>query len=329
MSTYEASYCSQADVAFVLPELNKYNQRSILAPNWVASGTSNLYYNHSAGNGFSVLFKDGKDLGAEHGSQPGSDDQWRYVEADGRLEYFLASSSASALNGSVWELGEDSDSNLTKVIARASDFVRSMSGIPIYPRKGVGVASATGNDYPEIIVMATSHQAASFITAPYDEELSDRLASKVSNPEGTGWLDLIRRGEISISQQESLQKNKGIIRRVSVDNSSTSDIIDVKGKPTVAWDLIEIKITSSTATLARGSNSAITYSTKGSNSDGLQVESIYVDETVTGGWNAIGRGLSVKFSAGLLTQNDTWECELSGEIDSASTPIKMATVERI
>ena len=56
MSTYEASYCSQADVAFVLPELNKYNQRSILAPNWVASGTSNLYYNYLAGSGFSVLF---------------------------------------------------------------------------------------------------------------------------------------------------------------------------------------------------------------------------------------------------------------------------------
>jgi len=147
MSTYEASYCSQADVAQVLPEMAKYSQRSILAPNWVASGTSNLYYNYSAGSGFSVLFKDGKDLGSEHGSQPGSDDQWRFVEADARLEYFLASSSASALNGSVWEFGEDQDANLTKNIARASDFIRSMSGIPIYPRKGVGVASATGNDY--------------------------------------------------------------------------------------------------------------------------------------------------------------------------------------
>ena len=329
MSTYEASYCSQADVAFVLPELNKYNQRSILAPNWVASGTSNLYYNYLAGSGFSVLFKDGKDLSAEHGSQPGSDDQWRYVEADGRLEYFLASSSASALNGSVWELGEDSDSNLTKVIARASDFVRSMSGIPIYPRRGVGVASATGGDYPEIIVMATSHQAASFITAPYDEELSDRLASKVSNPEGTGWLDMIRRGEISINQQESLQKNKGIVRRVAVNGSTTSDIVDVRGKPTVKWDLIQIKITSTTATLTRGSNSAITYSTKGSNDDGVQVETIHTDETVTGGWDHVGRGMYVRFSPGVLTQNDTWEMEISGEIDSASTPIKMATVERI
>ena len=328
MSTYEASYCSQSDVAQVLPEMAKYSQRSILSPNWVASGVSNLYYNHSAGSGFSVLFKDGKDLGVEHGSQPSSDNQWRYVEADGRLEYFLASSSASALNGSVWEFGEDQDSNLTKNIARASDFVRSMAGMPIYPRRGLGVASATGNDYPEIIVMSTAHMVASFITAPYDEELSDRLASKVSNPEGTGWLDMIRRGEITINQQESLQKNKGIVRRVSV-GSSTSDIIDVRGKPTVTWDLIQIKITSSTATLTRGSNSAITYSTKGSNDDGLQVEDMVTDETVTGGWDHIGRGMYVMWSAGSLEQNSTWEMEISGEVDSASTPIKMANVERI
>ena len=177
--------------------------------------------------------------------------------------------------------------------------------------------------------MATSHQAASFITAPYDEELSDRLASKVSNPEGTGWLDLIRRGEISINQQESLQKNMGIVRRVAVNGSTTSDIVDVRGKPTVKWDLIQIKITSTTATLTRGSNSAITYSTKGSNDDGVQVETIHTDETVTGGWDHVGRGMYVRFSPGVLTQNDTWEMEMSGELDSASTPIKMATVERI
>ena len=37
----------------------------------------------------------------------------------------------------------------------------------------------------------------------------------------------------------------------------------------------------------------------------------------------------VRWSPGVLTQNDTWEMEISGEIDSASTPIKMASVERI
>jgi len=328
MSTYEASYCSQADVAQVLPEMAKYSQRSILPPNWVTSGTSHLFYNYSAGSGYSVLFKDGQDLGAEHGSEPSSDNQWRFVEADSRLEYYIGGGSANTLNGSVWEFGEDQDANLTKNISRASDFVRSMAGMPIYPRKGVGSASATGNDYPEIIVMSTAHMVASFITAPYDDELSERLASKVSNPEGTGWLDMIRRGEISISQQESLQKNKGIVRRVSVNGSTTSDIVDVRGRPTARWDLIKIKITTA-GTLTRGTESTIKYSTFGSSSEGLQVDEMVEDEIVTGGWDHVGRGMYVRFSAGVLTLNDTWEMEISGEIGQSDTPIKTAYIERI
>tara|TARA_R100001594_G_scaffold148845_1_gene205061 strand:+ start:2895 stop:3884 length:990 start_codon:yes stop_codon:yes gene_type:complete len=329
MSTYESSYCSQADIQFVLPEMAKYNQRTILNPNWVASATSNLYYNYSTGP-LSVLFKDGKDLGAEQGSEPSSNDQWRYVEADGRLEYFLSSSSASALNGAIFEGGIDADTHLTSVIARSSDFVRSMAGIPIYPRKGVGVASATGNDWPELIVMSTAHMAASFITAPYDLELSNQLADKVSNSENTGWLDLLRRGDITINQQESLQKNKGIVRRVSINGSSTSDIVDVRGTPSVLWDSIKISIDSGTGgTLARGSNSTIQYSTKGSDDDGLQVEALHTAETVTGGWDEVGRGMFVRWSPGVLTAGDTWEMEISGEIDSSTTPIKMSMVERI
>jgi hypothetical protein len=331
MSTYEASYCSQKDVQFVLPEMAKYNQRTIISPNWVASSTSNLYYNYVPyGGGFSVLFKDGKDLGTEHGSEPGSNDQWRYVEADSRLEYFLSSSSLSVLNGVVWEGGQDADDHLTSIIARASDFVRSMAGIPIYPRKGVGVASATGNDYPELIVLSTAHMSASFITAPYDLELSNQLAEKVSNPEGTGWLDMLRRGEISINQQETLQKNKGIVRKVSLNGSTTSDIVDVRGKPTVLWDLIKISIDSGTgATLTRGSNSSIKYSTKGSDDDGLQVDSLHTAETVTGGWDEVGHGMWVRWSPGVLTDGDTWEMEISGEVDSSTTPIKMSEVQRI
>ena len=330
MSTYEASYCSQSDVKAILPELGKYNQRSILAPNWVASDTPHLFYLHSAGgSGYSVLFKDGKDLGAEHGSEPSSDNQWRFVEADGRLEYYIGGGSANTLNGSVWQFGEDADQNLTKNIARASDFVRSMSGgMPIYPRKGVGNASATGNDYPELIVRCTAYVCASFITESYDEELSNRLMAKVTNEDNTGFLDRLRGGEITISQQESLQKNKGIVRRVSVNASSTSDIVDVRGRPTARWDLIKIIITTA-GTLERGTDSTVKYSTFGSSSDGLQVDEMVEDEIVTGGWDHVGRGMYVRFSAGVLTLNDTWEMEISGEVGQNDTPIKISYLERV
>ena len=113
-----------------------------------------------------------------------------------------------------------------------------------------------------------------------------------------------------------------------MDNSTTSDIVDVKGRPTVEWDIIQIKIASG-ATLARSTNSSVTYSTKGSNADGLQVESLYTSETVTGGWDAVGHGMYVRWSPGVLTTNDQWELEISGEVDPTTTPIKMAQVNRI
>ena len=64
MSTYESNLCDLNDVLFVLPEASKYNQRSLLSPNWVASSTSNLYNLYSPGyiSSDAVLYKDGQDL---------------------------------------------------------------------------------------------------------------------------------------------------------------------------------------------------------------------------------------------------------------------------
>ena len=50
MSTYEASYCdTNTDLSYIEPNINNYNLRRILPGDWVASGTTNLYYLYSAG----------------------------------------------------------------------------------------------------------------------------------------------------------------------------------------------------------------------------------------------------------------------------------------
>ena len=81
MSTVEATYCSQGDMQFVLPSIDEYDTKRVLMTNWVASSTTNLYELHNSGY-VSVLFKDGQDLGTENGSEPSSNNQWRYIEAD-------------------------------------------------------------------------------------------------------------------------------------------------------------------------------------------------------------------------------------------------------
>ena len=330
MSTYESNLCDLNDVLFVLPEASKYNQRSLLSPNWVASGTSNLYNLYSPGyiSSDAVLYKDGEDLGVEAGSQPSSDGEWRYT--DNLIQYFEASTNVSQLNGSIWEIGQDTDTLITNtIIPRASDMIRSMVQQPIYPRKGVGIASKTGHDYPEVIVMATAFQAASLIVGVYDSDLRDELSNQVMNIDDTGIIDRIRNGSISLYQHNDLALNKGIVRKKSVNANSTADIVDVRGRCSVEYDLIEIKIDSG-GTLTRGTdNTSITYTTKGISSAGLQTSTLVSEQIISGGYDSIGRGLEVRFSYGVLNTNDSFEVECSGIIEAQATPVKMVRAERV
>ncbi len=64
-------------------------------------------------------------------------------------------------------------------------------------------------------------------------------------------------------------------------------------------------------------------------SSGLQTSTAVDSDTVSGGWDYIGLGMWVMWSAGVLTDGDTYECEVSGLIDTATTKVKVALVERI
>jgi hypothetical protein len=275
-----------------------------------------------------VLYKDGQDLGVEAGSEPSSNGEWRYT--DNLIQYFETSTNISQLNGSIWEIGQDTDTLITgTIIPRASDMIRSMVQQPIYPRKGVGIASKTGHDYPEVIVMATSYQAASLIVGVYNSELRDELANQVMNADETGLIDKIRNGSISLYSHNDLALNKGIVRKKSVAGNSTADIVDVRGRCTIEYDLIEIKIDQG-GTLTRGSNNTtISFSTKGHSSAGLQTSDLVSNQIISGGFDPIGRGLEIRFSYGVLNTNDSFEIECSGFVETQSTPVKMVRAERI
>ena len=336
MSSYEESLCGIKDVLFVLPNAPKYHQRTILSPSWKASGTTSLYYLYGANyvTSTAVLFKDGQDLGAESGSQPSSDNNWRFVEADNRLEFFLASSSASVLNGSMWEIGEDADNYINNVIIpRASSMVRSMANQPLYPQRGVGIQSGTTNNFPEPVVLATAYLSASYMVGESDEELSQALYDKVTNAEDTGIMDRLKSGGITLYSHQDMAKAKGIVTRQSVNGSTTGDIVDVRGRCSIEYDLIEIKVStpSSSATLTAGTdNTNITYTCKGWSSAGLQTATLASERLITGGYDPVGRGtLEVRFSYGVFYNNDTFWLETTGEIENTASSVKVLEVSRI
>ena len=327
MSTYEASYCdTNTDLQYIEPNINNYNLRRVLPGDWVASGTTDLYYLYSAGYVIQ-LFYNGEEMTSVTDT-PNANKEFNYNTSTGLLSFYLTSSSTSLLNSAVIEAGRDWYDTKVEAVRKASDLVRNVLPVPIYPRKGVGMASSTGNDYPEIIVRSTAIIACADLVRPFDKEKGDELMAMAMNPDGTGYLDMGRKGEIALSQDEGLAKHSGIIREVSVNANTTGSIIDVRGKPTVDWDVIKI-IISTAGTFTSGSASGVKYDTYVKDDTGLKIDKSSDAEVIDGGFQDVGHGMQVRFSPGLYTISDEWELEISGIIDSRTMAVKFAEAERI
>ena len=327
MSTYEASYCdTNTDLQYIEPNINNYNLRRVLPGDWVASGTTDLYYLYSAGY-VTQLFNNGEEMTSVTDT-PNANKEFNYNTSTGLLSFYLTSSSTSLLNSAVIEAGRDWYDTKVEAVRKASDLVRNVLPVPIYPRKGVGMASSTGNDYPEIIVRSTAIIACADLVRPFDKEKGDELMAMAMNPDGTGYLDMVRKGEIALSQDEGLAKHSGIIREVSVNANTTGSIIDVRGKPTVDWDVIKI-IISTAGTFTSGSASGVKYDTYVKDDTGLKIDKSSDAEVIDGGFQDVGHGMQVRFSPGLYTISDEWEVEVSGIIDSRTMAVKFAEAERI
>lgn len=327
MSTYEASYCdTNTDLQYIEPNINNYNLRRVLPGDWVASGTTDLYYLYSAGY-VTQLFNNGEEMTSVTDT-PNANKEFNYNTSTGLLSFYLTSSSTSLLNSAVIEAGRDWYDTKVEAVRKASDLVRNVLPVPIYPRKGVGMASSTGNDYPEIIVRSTAIIACADLVRPFDKEKGDELMAMAMNPDGTGYLDMVRKGEIALSQDEGLAKHSGIIREVSVNANTTGSIIDVRGKPTVDWDVIKI-IISTAGTFTSGSASGVKYDTYVKDDTGLKIDKSSDAEVIDGGFQDVGHGMQVRFSPGLYTISDEWELEISGIIDSRTMAVKFAEAERI
>ena len=331
MSTYEATYCNtNTDLQFIEPNINNYNLRRVVPGDWVASGTTDLYYLYSAGY-VTQLFYNGEEMTSVTDT-PDANKEFNYATGTGLLSFFKTSSSTTILNSAVIESGRDWLETKQESVRKASDLCRNVLPVPIYPRKGVGMASAssasTSSDWPEIIVRSTAIIACADLVRPFDKDKGDEIMAMAMNPEGTGYLDMIRKGEIALSQDEGLAKHGGILREVSINASSTGSVIDVKGTPSVDWDVIKI-IISTAGTFTAGSASAVKFDSYISDSTGLKTSKIADAVIIDGSFQSVGHGMAVRFSPGVYTINDESELEVSGVLDSRTMAIKYATAERM
>ena len=327
MSTYHESYCdTTTDILFIEPYLGEYDHKRVLPGNFITTDTTNLYQLLNTGH-VEQLYKDGVEMTAVTDS-PNADNEYNYSSSTDSFQFFLASSSVSALNSSVFEASRDWETLKTEAVKRASDFIRNYLPFPIYPNKGVGTADAVGNDYPEMIVRSTAVMAVESLIRPYDAEKADLIKSQAINEEGTGWLDMLRKGEVSLYSSESEQKYKGILSPVSINANTTGGVLDVKGRASIEWDAIKILISAGGTITAGSENTSVKYSTYTRNEKGLKLNQDMNGEIIDCGWQSAGHNMWIRFAPGLYTTNDEWQLEVSGVLDQAFTSIKTISTSR-
>ena len=331
MSSYESTYCSQADMQLVVPNIDEYDAKRVLPTNWTATSkagvsASNIYYLYNSGY-VDIMYIDGAEQ-TKVSDTPNAVNEFNYDSGEDLITLYITSSSASALNSAIIEGGRDFTDLITECRKRGSDMVRSFCSKPIYPRKGVGSQSSVGNDFPEIIVMSAAHLACYFLIAPYNKTLADELMARVTNEENNGWLDKIRNGEINLYQEDATDAQKGILREVSLNASTTGSIVAVRGIPTAEWDAIKILITTA-GTFTAGSASSVKFTSYISNDTSTKIEVSANAETMDGGYQDVGHGMYVRFSPGVYTINDEWELEISGIVDTSTMAVKSSVANRI
>ncbi len=311
MSTYLENYCTIEDIQLVAPFVFDYDRKRVIS-NWVShsgSGATTIYKAGSVGK-LSMLYSNDIELTSVSDIASVDADGKFFFDEDADVVYYRPTSTNDPNFDESVAAGRDNKTLFTEFISRSSDFVRSYINKPIYKNKGVGTGDSLGRDFPEVIVRSTALLSASLAIMAYDREKGEELQNLAYNPnDNNGLLDFIRRGVISLDQDEDGRDK--IVKEVAINTSSTGTIVDTFGHPTVSYDRIKVIIASG-GTFSAGSTSTITYNTFVGNDNGLKIDQVAISEVIDGSFQSIGHGIYVRFSTGVYTTGDEWEVEVSG-----------------
>jgi len=322
MSTYEQAYSNTTtDLVAVVPELESYDQKKLIT-NWVLH-SGQVYRADSVGF-ISQLYKNGKDLGAAESSLVNVDDdnKWYYDSAN---DVVYIDKESNPPNEDRMEAGVDWVTLKTRVNNEQSERIRSYVGRPLLPRKGVGTESASSRQWDWILIRSNALLTCAELIRPFNQEKAEMLERQAIDPEfEMGFLDRLKKGDYKLWNETTSNKVQGV-RDVAIDATTTGSIIDIKGEPT-STDILKIQIQTG-GTLVSGSASTLTYSVWGGNSSGVKVSQIVNAQILTGGWDFVGHGISMRMSPGLYVANDEWEVELMGgeSVENPSIKVIQAT----
>jgi len=304
MSSIYSAFCNNhSDLKSVVSDIDRYDRKVVLNPNWKTTATSNLY--ELADSGYvEQAFKDSAEMSMVTDT-PNADNEAQYVSASNSLFYFLASSSVSALNSAVFESGQDWDNLKSTVCKEQADMMRSYLNRPIYKKLNSTYQGASERAYDFIIVRINSILACADLVRSSDPEKADAIEALAINGDGSGLLDKLKRREYVMSNETSFASEKGVIQEISVHANTTGYIEDIKlnGPPSVDYDEVRVVI-STGGTFAVGTASPVKYDVYVKDDTGIRMHKVVSAEQMSGDYQQLAYGAQIRFQAGVYTSSD-------------------------
>ena len=306
MSSIYSAFCNNTtDLQSVVSDIDKYDRKRVLMTNFVASGTSNLYYLHNAGY-VDQLYMDGAEQ-TKVSDTPNAMNEYEYDSNSDRLQVYIGGSSASDMNTRVFEAGQDWSGLKTTVCKEQADLMRSYLDRPIYKRANTTYQGASERNYDFIVVRINAILACADLVRSHDPEKADEIESMATNPDGSGLLDKLKRREYVMSNETSFASEKGVIQEISLNSSTTGYIEDINlhGRPNVDYDEVRVVI-STGGTFALGTSSPVKYDVYVKNSSGIRMNKVVNAEQVNGDYQVLAYGARIRFQAGVYVADDEW-----------------------
>jgi hypothetical protein len=302
--SYQTAFCNNTtDLQAVVSDIDKFDRKRVLPSNWFTTDTSNLFQLAGTGD-ISQLFVDSIEASMVTDS-PNADNEANYSASSDSVQYYLASSSVSALNSKVFEGGQDWDGLKTTVCKEQADRMRSYLDRPIYKRGNANYQGASNRDYDFIVIRINAILACADLIRSYDPERAEMIEEMALGEDGM--LTKLKRREYVMWNETSFRSEAGIISEISINGSSTGYIEDVKMHGPPATDYDEVRVVISTAgTFAPGTTSGVKYDVIVKDTTGLRMLKVVDGETMNGDYQSLAYGAMVRFQAGVYTLNDEW-----------------------
>lgn len=256
-----------------------------------------------------LLFASGEDLGDPEANSGvvNVNGEWYYDSALDTVYYFNSAASPADM---VMEGGQDNATYFAQMLVNASMELNSLLDkrfpmpLPKFAQFDLDTSyTSSGVEYDAIIIKSTCYIVASNLMRQSSRgEEADYYYNLVVNPDGTGIVDRLNKGESKLAFETDHQDSKGKVREIT--KSGTMSLIETGGAYIgESFELFEIECTTG------GAYGTAEVSVKSYGSDKL-LGTTTTGVLITGGLQHILNGWSARWQGSSMTSGDKWEVEL-------------------